>query len=101
GIRVFHVTGVQTCALPICINCCGGGANCWSWKTTKSQNLQRESALLLVLAPPPIRLRQRLIKTLLGNYRWMCRMNLDRTGMRIRSEERRVGNGSRAEATPS
>src|SRR5207302_6108718 len=47
GIRDFHVTGVQTCALPICselyqlrptgiafsvmpVNCGNGRSNCWS-----------------------------------------------------------------------
>src|SRR5690606_40682052 len=67
GIRAFHVTGVQTCALPIWL----GGHRALSFGYTCEVRLRSSHA-------PPARL----------SPRW-------RTGRRGRSEERRVGKEGR------
>src|SRR5690606_40991703 len=37
GIRDFHVTGVQTCALPICVPCCSTAPGCTRRSSTASR----------------------------------------------------------------
>src|SRR5207302_3604272 len=61
GIRDFHVTGVQTCALPICIKCllavgaskqkCGQAYRCWPHKKyIKTLRLKQQTPTFAVLS---------------------------------------------------
>src|SRR5690606_7652444 len=45
GIRVFHVTGVQTCALPIYLPSAARSENASCWAATRSQVAIRSSTL--------------------------------------------------------
>src|SRR5207302_7558000 len=91
GIRDFHVTGVQTCALPICIRCRTTlNAPAAKWKEPAG-HYQAEAAAAKAgqNAPPTAQPPWPTIP---------CRDN--RTGpdatCRQRSEERRVGKESKA-----
>src|SRR5436309_4348733 len=84
GIRDFHVTGVQTCALPI--SCAIPGLPCWHQPTTCSSTsphaLFRHPASLRVSFQPIAQAWRSLRKN--GN----------------RSEERRVGKECRSRWSP-
>src|SRR5690606_40883374 len=75
GIRDFHVTGVQTCALPILVVCGGSTeAEAGALLGTSQQNVNRVK----------LRALRRLHALLHGR------------GSHVRSEERRVGKEGRA-----
>src|SRR5690606_41034720 len=80
GIRDFHVTGVQTCALPISSGPCR--ANALDVLHDASESIL-DDALRTVLAGEPVIERE-----------------LDAFLSRIRSEERRVGKECRALEAP-
>src|SRR5690606_39861049 len=95
GIRVFHVTGVQTCALPISIpklnqDAAGYASNVDHLVTPRGGQRSDDSAVLLLheeLEHVRLELRRDndLGKDLIDG---------------LRSEERRVGQGRRSRATP-
>src|SRR5690606_39546550 len=79
GIRDFHVTGVQTCALPIwvCVGAPAGAKAAVEQRTRVACRSARFAAAAAPAAGPDRRVRS-------------CR-NSDRTPPQTRSEERRVG----------
>src|SRR5690606_40020670 len=80
GIRDFHVTGVQTCALPILLFCCFHIHRRFFLKSVhKSWNVEVEIILFYLL--------QRRHMTVLWNFS----KPLIRIHYFLRSEERRVG----------
>src|SRR5690606_40719628 len=88
GIRDFHVTGVQTCALPI-----------WgvSGVATPSTLGALPEALARALRDERPSLRDRCLTRLLRqDHVWCDRDAPDRNGLLGRSEERRAGNEWRA-----
>src|SRR5206468_6008669 len=89
GIRDLIVTGVQTCALPICGGCrsCGGGATPTS--DTLHLALINDPILNPVLAPD--------VGSVLVNK--VIFPGLMRPDERLRSEERRVGKECRGRWT--
>src|SRR5206468_6390610 len=86
GIRDLIVTGVQTCALPICASCC--------WNGSTPIGLTGSRACRNSMTSPPNRTRQR---------RWPPPYASDSPGslgrsarwLEARLEERRVGEESR------
>src|SRR5262249_60036286 len=84
GIRDWSVTGVQTCALPICLRCACGrsrGPRCASDSGLSSERLERLVDLL-------VRRLERVLRRGLPGQRRVD-VVVDRLG--DRSEERRVG----------
>src|SRR5690606_39739403 len=96
GIRDFHVTGVQTCALPISSRACAGSCR---WNTGVSCRLsggQRvKQRLPEALAAPAAQVVRQLIGTIgiAAAYQGF-------QGFLARSEERRVGKGGRTWTGP-
>src|SRR5690606_40524017 len=86
GIRDFHVTGVQTCALPI------SARTLWSLVGTSSSIAERVTAAVAPDDPVLWLLRERS-KDRAEQVRWMFRV-ID-LAEAVRSEERRVGKGGR------
>src|SRR5690606_40443496 len=95
GIRDFHVTGVQTCALPISL---GGGVLVlalvlypYVYLTARASFVQQSVCVLEVA--------RTLGRTALGTF-WSVALPLARpalaAGVALRSEERRVGNECRS-----
>src|SRR5690606_40068253 len=88
GIRDFHVTGVQTCALPICLqgffhmSAAEGGRRVAIVDAADEMNPAAANALLKLLEEPP----QDAILLLVAHQ-----------PARLRSEERRVGKEWRCE----
>src|SRR5690606_40227847 len=86
GIRDFHVTGVQTCALPI---------------STYQGRTRREYPTLMAYLPPLVEadVQEFLLSELAPAY--AASMVPDPvTGISYRSEERRVGKECRSRRTP-
>src|SRR3712207_7224608 len=84
GIRDIGVTGVQTCALPIC----------WSMKF----GFLRQSSLMLTITKPfdhctNLLTKRRIYAIILGVAAWIVNNGL-------RSEERRVGKECRSRWSP-
>src|SRR5690606_39950069 len=90
GIRDFHVTGVQTCALPI-----------WALRwadglilRVEPLNIEPHPRRVLLLAPPS---RAQRITSRGDKLTWL---NWNSSAVRDRSEERRVGKECRAGGGP-
>src|SRR5690606_39547735 len=92
GIRGFHVTGVQTCALPICARRVGAGG-------VRRQHRGRDARV-----PPPLRPAAmdedsgRVVSRFIVRLQWGLLLLAAgwlvwRLGPVLRSEERRVGKG--------
>src|SRR5690606_40267524 len=89
GIRDFHVTGVQTCALPISISSSSrrvipSGASYWPGRSTCPERLNRPNPVDFSV---PMSANQSAPCSTMGGTE-----AIDST----RSEERRVGTGGRA-----
>src|SRR5690606_39917606 len=88
GIRYFHVTGVQTCALPILI-CVQPQALAVIKRPESRSNLRNQIAFLILLRPA----ERDVIAVNFGDryfrYKFRYRVPGNKNG---RSEERRVGN---------
>src|SRR5690606_39972084 len=76
GIRDFHVTGVQTCALPILYD--ENGNPIQDVLTLDQSNIQNEKYNIQSEVAPPI-------------FQFALRFELTDKGLKTRSEERRVG----------
>src|SRR2546430_5593983 len=84
GIRDLTVTGVQTCALPICARTARSRAGIASWNHAKiAANLDPR--------PPDANTRDRIFVLAHGSWRH---------GVNVRSEERRVGKECRSRWSP-
>src|SRR5438093_7769463 len=94
GIRDWSVTGVQTCALPIC---CTG--NCPASGSRAPRTCTRNPLARLLLVGVALVLRNVWVwlhyAALSTPRRGNCRYNLERLTLRTRSEERRRGKGGR------
>src|SRR5690606_39459263 len=93
GIRDFHVTGVQTCALPILPNV---------WLGTSVEDQHAADARIPALLQTPASVRFLSLEPLLGPIEELSLAGIDwvivggESGPKarpMRSEERRVGNG--------
>src|SRR5690606_40680146 len=91
GIRDFHVTGVQTCALPICRT--GGIARDWSFGyipllTRFGQNISEQMGRQPSMTVD-VSAHTNVLDQLVNTFGSGGRQNA------VRSEERRVGKGGR------
>src|SRR5690606_39434997 len=91
GIRDFHVTGVQTCALPISREPCARSAG-RSASALYSRNCSGSSA-----RQPPLRFRRRRVGRSSGGARAAASIA---SSEQQRSEERRVGKEGRSRRSP-
>src|SRR5690606_39460101 len=92
GIRDFHVTGVQTCALPICR---------LTWLGTYNLGLPVADAIRDRIKPDPKAERMaKKMKAELEALRRPARQGAARGKKRRRSEERRVGKKRRSRSCP-
>src|SRR5690606_40404205 len=97
GIRDFHVTGVQTCALPIS-GCCGGGgdavakgAPAWAAPDGPADVAAAISSALIAAGSSAALLHHSPVARL--------RMTAQAAVIHKRSEERRVGEGGGCRGT--
>src|SRR5690606_40722364 len=86
GIRVLHVTGVQTCALPIFVHSVFQVR--WSGMgIERSPSIEEYFPHVGPVVPIGV-LQEQKMRRLRNNY---APMGKDQTGGNVRSEERRVG----------
>src|SRR5207302_2335223 len=90
GIRDFHVTGVQTCALPICSLLRGTGF-VRSGSDFRAPGFEMKPARGTTVIASIL-----LIACLNGTVFTLGRVDRLRTGASLRSEERRVGKECRS-----
>src|SRR5207253_5790590 len=88
GIRDGHVTGVQTCALPIYFDLAFSAS--WDYAPHR-RDLERNPSLRRKPGRSPGRFFQAVL----------CRATASRSALRWRSEERRVGKGWRVRGARS
>src|SRR5690606_40219941 len=98
GIREFHVTGVQTCALPISTST--RRRSRFGCRHPSGESVARKLCLLLTVVSPPAPCGSGPRKFYLDptTKAWV---DVRDAGLRLRSEERRVGKaggGGRARA---
>src|SRR5205807_4689807 len=93
GIRDYKVTGVQTCALPICIEV-PSGSGAWARPdATKVRQSSTRADHLCDRIPP----QNHSLSS--SSIHFLCRQTLQRhplVGFSLRSEERRVGKECRS-----
>src|SRR5690606_40897975 len=84
GIRVFHVTGVQTCALPILLPDCSITCRCCCCASLRPLSRSRSSVPMMPFSGVRI------------SWLITARNSLRALSASLRSEERRVGKECRA-----
>src|SRR5690606_39802119 len=89
GIRDFHVTGVQTCALPISYV---AQSSIWAWKTFPSGGAEGPRRI----SRPVIVQRDAFARRRSKNRPRSVSGSSDSVTRTVRSEERRVGKESRS-----